>query len=204
MTARLRPGLLPATVALLGATAAVTLTPAAAAAQELACTFRAPREELDDRKSPPDSASLRLDSGALKVCFGAPRARGRTIFGGLVPYGQSWRLGANEATVLHLSAPASVGDVRVNAGTYSLYTVPGKEEWRVVVNSAADRWGVPIDEGVKEKDVGAFTVEAGRTDDFVEALDLTLERTGPDSAELVIRWERTRVAVPIRLSPSSG
>lgn len=183
------------------ALAALFLAPTAAAAQEaggLACEFQAPREELDDRASPPDSASLELAAGEMKICFGAPSDRGREIFGGLVPFDQPWRLGANEPTTLHLTFSARIGDVEVEPGSYALYAIPGPSEWEMVVNADPERWGVPIDEEVRSRDIGTTTVASESTDSHVEKMDIVLERTDENAANMVVSWENTRVSLPIR------
>ncbi len=166
--------------------------------QEMACNFGAPPEELANRLSPPDSSSVELESGMVKVCYSSPSARDREIMGDLVPYGQPWRMGANEPTLLQIDFPARIGDVAVEPGSYVLYAVPGEEEWTVAVNGALDRWGVPIDESVTEADVGRTVVPAGRTGEHVESLRISLEEAeGGPGARLVMEWERTRIAVPV-------
>lgn len=189
-------------IAPIAATVALLFAATAAPAQENTaaprCSFRASGQELADRLSPPDSASASLDGGEVKVCYSSPRARGREIMGELVPYGQPWRLGANEPTTLHVTSPVRIGDVRVEAGSYSLYAVPGREQWTVVVNGATDRWGVPIDDEVRAEDLGTVTVEASRTEDLVENLTLSFERGEEGGVHLTVEWERTRLEVPVR------
>jgi hypothetical protein len=167
-----------------------------------ACAWMASGDQLSGRASPPDSASVRLGEGVAKVCYSAPSARGRQIMGGLVPYGEPWRLGANEATVLHVTVPAEIGGaVRVDPGSYSLYAIPGESEWTIVVNRAADRWGIPIDENVRAQDIGSFTVTPTQTD-HVERLSIQLEPAEAGAAQMVIAWETTRLAFPVR--PAGG
>lgn len=167
--------------------------------QEMGCNFNAPPEELADRKSPADSSSLQIEAGAIKLCYSSPSARGRDIMGGLVPFGQPWRLGANEPTLLRIDFPARIGDVAVEPGSYALYAIPGKEEWTLAVNGAVDRWGVPIDESVTQADVGRTTVPAQETTDHVESLRLELKPADDGTgARLIMEWERTRIEVPIR------
>jgi len=166
-----------------------------------ACTWNASGDELASRPSPPDSASVQLGDGVVKVCYSAPSARGRQVFGGLVPYGQPWRLGANEATTIHVTVPAEIGTVRVEPGTYSLYAIPGELEWTIVVNRAANRWGIPINEGVRAQDVGSFTVTPEATD-HVEQFSISLQPAQDGAAQMVIAWETTRVTFPVR--PAGG
>lgn len=184
-----------------GLLAAALILPSAAAAQEApTCSFQSPAEELDRRASPPDSSAVTLGDGAVKVCYGSPRVRGREIFGGLVPYDSPWRLGANEPTTLHTTVPLRVGDVSVEPGAYALYAIPGREEWTLVVNAAVERWGIPIDEEVRAHDVGSLTVEPSATSETVEALTITLEASGSESGKMVIAWADTRLEVPLSVA----
>lgn len=185
-------------VAVASAALLLAAAPRPAQAQEApACSFQASGEELTDRASPPDSTSVRLDGGVARVCYSSPQARGREIMGDLVPYGQPWRLGANEPTTLHLTFTAEIGGVRLEPGSYVLYAIPGRDEWEIVVNGATDRWGIPIDESVRKQDVGSVSAEAEQTDRMVEGLTLGFERRDETSADLVVEWERTRVRVPV-------
>lgn len=157
-------------------------------------------DEAAQRPSPRDSASIELDAGVAKVCYGAPSARGRDIMGELVPYDQPWRAGADEATALHLTFPAEVAGVSVDPGTYSLYTIPGEDEWVVVVNREAERWGIPIGAEVRSQDIGTGTVEPERTDRMIEQMQFRFEPRGPNAADLVLEWERTRLRIPVEAS----
>ncbi len=174
------------------------------AGQSAGCWLRDAHEDLAKRASPLDSASIRLAGGVVKVCYSSPRVRGRKIMGGLVPFGEPWRLGANEATAIHLTSPATIAGVAVSPGWYSLYVTPGEREWRVVVNRQARRWGIPIDQGVRAADVGSAAVPVGRTAGPVEDLTLAFRPTGAASADLVIEWERTSVRIPVVLRRRAG
>lgn len=174
--------------------------PGEASAQEQrvgqSCWVRGERANLELRASPYDSAVVDLDGGAVKVCYSRPRKLGR-LMGRLVPFGEPWRLGANEATAVHLPAAGTLAGVSVGPGWYSLNAVPGEREWRIVVNREARRWGIPIEAAVRGNDVGSGVVPVERTGEVVELMTIHLEpRPGP-AAELVIEWDRTRVRVPI-------
>ena len=184
-----------ATALVLGA--ALALAGPAAAQEAPACSFRSPASELDQRASPPDSSSVELDGGMVKVCYGSPKVRGRDIFGGLVPYGSPWRLGANEPTTLHTTVALSIGGVEVEPGSYSLYAVPGMEEWEIVVNGSTDRWGIPINDQVEEHDLGAVTASPEMLDETVESLTIRLGPADEGSAIMTISWAKTRVEVPL-------
>lgn len=205
--------LLPAPVVLLLSIGAVTAGSSAAGERDAlpepenprpvgqtpGCWIRTAPEDLELRISPLDSTSVRLSGGTVKVCYSQPRKVGRPIMGRLVPFGEPWRLGANEATAIHLPAPAVVAGVEVSPGSYSLYAVPGPEEWRIVVNEETRRWGIPIDEEVRSSDVGSGSVPVERLAETVEMLTMHLNRTSGRTAELRIEWERTGVSVPVRL-----
>lgn len=162
------------------------------------CWVRGDPADLELRASPFDSTSVRLDAGLIKVCYSRPRQLGRPIMGRLVPFDKPWRFGADEATAIHVSFPASIAEVTVEPGWYTLYAIPGEEEWRIVINGQTQRWGIPIDDAVRGRDIGSGDVAVERTDAAVELLTLTLQRVSPTAATLVAEWERTRVRIPIQ------
>lgn len=163
-----------------------------------ACWIRPDQADLEIRASPFDSTSINVDGGEIKICYSRPRMLGRPIMGRLVPHGEPWRFGADEATAVHVPFSASIAGVAVESGWYTLYVVPGASEWSIVVNGATQRWGVPIDEAVRARDLGSGTVPVERTDAPVELLTLTLERVSGSEAALVAEWERTRIRIPIQ------
>lgn len=160
-------------------------------------TVCVPSGSIEGRASPYDSATVTLGAGRAVVCYGRPSARSREIFGGLVPFGQVWRTGANEPTILHVTVPVTVAGVSVEPGSYSIYTRPEPGEWTVHVNRATDRWGIPIDDVVQAADVGSGNVPTEALADPVETFTIRFETTGEEAADLVMEWERTRVRVPV-------
>ncbi len=161
------------------------------------CWVRGDRSRLATRASPLASTTLVVGSDTITVCYARVAKRGRPVMGGLVPYGEPWRLGANEATAIYVPFRATIAGVAVEPGWYSLYAVPSEREWRIVVNAATQRWGIPIDDSVRARDVGAGTVPVERVEQTVEDLTLTLRREGESGAVLEIAWENTRLRVPI-------
>jgi len=161
------------------------------------CWVQGDASGVGRRPSPLDSTSVALDGGTIKVCYGRPSARGRKIMGELVPYGAPWRLGANEATAIYLPFAARIAGTAVSPGWYSLYVIPEAAQWRVVVNREAQRWGVPINEAVRAKDVGSGVVSAERLPSPVDKLAITLRRTSNTAATMDVEWESTRVRVPV-------
>jgi len=99
-------------------------------------------EQLAERPSAPAETTIRLGNDEMRICYSQPRANDREVMGALVPFGAEWRTGANEATAIHLTFPASIGGMEVEPGSYSLVTLPREEEWEIILNSEAERWGV--------------------------------------------------------------
>jgi hypothetical protein len=161
------------------------------------CWFQDKPAEVAQRKSAHDSASVALDGGTVKVCYGRPHQNGRAIMGKLVPYGEPWRVGADEATAIHVPFRASIAGVNVEPGWYSLYAIPGAKQWQIVVNSEAQRWGVPIDAKVRAKDTGTGTVVSEHLATPADALTITLSTSSPTKAMMDIAWSDTHVRVPI-------
>lgn len=159
---------------------------------ELSCFLRgATMEEAAERTSPLRELRFSYDGGEALLCYGAPSARGREIMGGLVPYAEPWRTGANEPTAIHLTAPASVGGVELEPGTYALYTIPGEEEWQVFLNSSYERWGIPITDEVRATEVGSFTVAPEATEEMTETLTFDYA-----DGDIVMKWEHTQLRIP--------
>jgi hypothetical protein len=162
-------------------------------------------EEALTRPSPLAQAAFALTGAEGTLCYGAPSVKGRKIMGELVPFGEPWRLGANEATAFHLTAATDIGGVVLQPGTYSFYAIPGETEWTFVLNSAADRWGIPIDDSVRATDVGSFAATVEATEAPVETLAFRFEAAADGSAgELVMEWESTRVRIPVRPARASA
>lgn len=164
-----------------------------------------------ERQSPREAFRFDVGGRPALLCYGRPSARGRSIFGGLVPYGDLWRTGADEPTVLHLPFRARVAGIRVPRGRYAIYTVPGEKEWTVVVNRSIRQSGrtrsetgrrgnvfaSAYTEAVRDAEVGRASVESIDVP-FVEQLTAGIDTIGPRETILFLEWERTRVRIPIR------
>lgn len=120
----------------------------------------------------------------------------------VVPYDELWRFGANEATALHLSAPATLGGVALDPGSYSLYVLPSEGQWQVFVNSDYERWGIPITDEIRATEVGSFTAVPETSEEMVETLTFTFESNEDGTGgDLVMAWENTRVRLPLSAAP---
>lgn len=182
-------------VVALGAWVAVDAgTPQPVQSQTPACE---PQAEVEGRASPYDSMTFTVGDGIAKVCYSRPSLRGRTMIGGdAVPYGQVWRTGANEPTTIHLTVPASIAGIDVDAGSYSLYTIPEEgQEWTLIVNASTSQWGHESTyPGVQDQDVGRAAVQAERLEEAVESFTI---RAMDGATGIVLEWQNSRVHVPI-------
>jgi len=166
-------------------------------AQVPSCQFRGAPDALDERPSPLDSVTLRLGDGEAKLCYGRPSAGGVPRVGGDIPYGAPWQLGANEPTTLHLTFPARVGTVDVEPGSYSLYAIPERGDWTVVVNANPRRWGAPIDADVRAADIGSFTLATSALADYEDRLTFRFEPVDARQGFIVYSWEHITLAIPL-------
>lgn len=190
---------------------ALAALPATAIAQKQADPFPAelieqekvtckPQRETANRASPYDSTIITIAGQRALICYGRPAARGRTMIGGaMVPYGKLWRTGANEPTTLHIPFAATIAGVKVQPGSYSIYTIPGEKQWQVIVNSSTSQWGHEgrYSPAVKAQEVGQGVATSSALKDHVEVFTIK-SVPAAKGADLILEWEKTRVAVPIR------
>lgn len=174
----------------------------AARTAALECHTSASPASLATRASPLDSVSFEVGNALVKICYGRPSSRGRTMIGGHhVPYGKLWRTGANEPTMIHTTAPITVAGIALEAGTYSLYTLPGRTEWAVIVNRSIEQWG---DEGsydqVKDQEVGRAMATVSKVAEPIEQFTIRVESTRR-AAHLILEWEHTRLTIPVTHRP---
>jgi hypothetical protein len=180
----------------------------------LDCKTGATPEGLAARSSPFDSLRFTVGTEAASICYGRPSTRGRTVFGGIVPYDTLWRTGANEPTIINLPFRADIAGIVVSPGSYSLYTVPGREQFTLIVNASTSQWGITAPErgpdGVLYQSAYSDKVrrqERGRVPvsieliDHVEQLVIRAEPGANAATDLLVEWERTRIRIPIRVAP---
>ena len=135
-------------------------------------------------------------SPSIKVIYSRPAAKGRVIFGDLIKYGEIWRVGANENTEIKFYKPATINGVAVPAGSYSLFAIPEKDKWTIIINKELDMWGAyAYDES---KDLVKITVPVKTVTTPIELLSIAF--TSKDAiTNLVIGWDKTTVEVPITI-----
>jgi hypothetical protein len=152
-------------------------------------------------KSFSPSASEKFEKNGLVVTvdYCQPSKKDRLIFGeekdkALVPYGKWWRTGANEATVIKFSKNVIIAGKPLKAGTYSLFTIPEKDNWTIIINEEVGQWGLSYDE---KKNVLTVPVPSSQTDSSAEQFKITFVEQA-DGANMVLNWDTTQVIVPIK------
>jgi len=146
--------------------------------------------------SPPAKTETVIDGKKLSIAYSSPLMRGRKIMGGLVPFGAVWRTGADNATTFQTGADLVIGDngLKVPKGTYTIYTLPSRNEWQLIVNKQTGQWGT---EYSQRQDLGRVKMNVAQTPAPVERFKIELSSTGPKKGLLKMTWERTEVSVPI-------
>ena len=149
-----------------------------------------------NRASPHETISTNLNGKEVSITYGRPYLNGREFGKDVAPYGQVWRLGADEATKLTLASAVKVqGGPQLAAGSYSLWAIPGKEKWTLIVNKAADVWGTDYD---RSQDVARFDVPV-RTTAPLEEFTITLKKTSNNSAQVSFAWGTQTVSTTLTL-----
>jgi hypothetical protein len=166
----------------------------------LACkTMNTEGLPLATRKSPLDSLSFKVGPASVKLCYGRPSARGRTMLGEEIRYGKLWRTGANEPTMIHTTGPLVIAGIAVPAGSYSIYTLPDPKQWHVIVNRSITQWGheSQYTDAVKAQEVGHGTASSSAMSSPVETLTFRTEPGTAGAVNLLLEWEKTRVTIPV-------
>ncbi|WP_234735204.1 DUF2911 domain-containing protein [Tellurirhabdus bombi] len=147
------------------------------------------------QKTSPLSPKITSESPnkVIKVIYGQPSKRKRQIFGAMVPYGEVWRTGANNATQITFTKDVVFGDKAVPAGTYTLFTIPMEKEWTVILNGKLDQWGAFDYDRYKNKNVAQVKVPVVLSKLPLEKLTIT-----PGNNVLAIAWDKVSISVPIR------
>lgn len=150
--------------------------------------------------SPSGLSEYTYEGVDIKVTYGRPYKKDRVIFGGLVPYGQVWRTGANESTVFTTNTDLLIGEELLPKGTYSIFTIPNQESWEIIFNTTIPSWGVKIPSGkaARNSDTDALQVEVSviNTQNVFEQFTIDFE-TLHDEIDMVIMWDQTLVVIPI-------
>lgn len=149
-------------------------------------------------KSPEEEVVFEDGTVTVKVFYNRPYKKGRTIFGGLVPFKKVWRTGANEATTFETTRTLSFDGKKLGPGKYSLWTVPDSLTWTIIFNSESGQWGINYKGEANRNpdlDVLSIPVSATNQDQVFEQFTIAFDKMG-DEAEMVLLWDKTVVSVP--------
>jgi hypothetical protein len=163
----------------------------------LLLTFAAFASAQDKKPlSPPATAQCKFADGkSITVNYSSPRAKGRKIYGGLVPYGQVWRTGANEATTFVTDTNLTVGGKDVPAGSYTIFTVPNEDKWSLIINKKTGEWGIPYK--YESDELGRADMEVSKTDAPVENFTISFHEMG-NGCHMYMDWENTRATIELK------
>lgn len=154
-------------------------------------------KSLDD--SPHDIVYFRtnkISPPAIKVLYGRPQKNGRDIFEEVIPYGEIWRVGANEATEVVFYKDVVFGETKVKAGTYVLYAIPNEKEWTLILSSRTDVWGTY--EYEQKYDVARVQAKVSKAE-YVEAFSIGFKEKGKQ-VNMVLGWDTARITTPIKVN----
>jgi hypothetical protein len=163
------------------------------------CAYAVAQQEGGPRKSPHETIAATLGGNKITISYGRPYLKGRKAVGGsLVPYGEVWRLGADEATKLTTGADLMIGKLKVPKGSYALFTIAGQDHWTLIVNKKADQWGA-FDYNQAD-DLGRTPLQVKHISSPVEQFTITLQPGPSSSLVLALAWENTEASTTIRLA----
>jgi hypothetical protein len=147
------------------------------------------------RPSPAASATCDLGGGkTIKTDYSSPRVKGRKIYGELVPFGEVWRTGANEATTFVPSADVTVGGKDVPAGSYTIFTIPNADKWTLIINKKTGEWGIPYK--YESDELARVDMKVSKLPSPVENFTIAYDKSA-GGCTIKIDWETTRASVDI-------
>ncbi len=153
------------------------------------------QEPLTPRPSPLALVTMKYEDTYVKITYCQPSKRGREIFGSLEPYGEVWRTGANEATELTFTQNVKIGGQEVAAGTYSLFTIPEKGDWTIIINKDLGQWGAFSYN--QDHDLLRFKSKTETMEISYEPFTIEFEQKGIKNTNLLLMWDKTKVIIPI-------
>ncbi|HJX82977.1 MAG TPA: DUF2911 domain-containing protein [Candidatus Angelobacter sp.] len=160
-----------------------------------ALTWAQAPQDKSRRPSPPGTADCTIKGKKVTISYSRPSVKGRKVMGDLVPYGQVWRTGANEATTLTTGIDLNIGGAKVPAGTYTLYTLPSEGTWKLIINKQTGQWGTEYNQ---DQDLSRVDMTKSELVVAVEQFTISLDQDSNDSADLILEWEHTRLTVVVK------
>ena len=149
-------------------------------------------QDKKDRPSPPKSTTANINGAQVTIDYSSPAVKGRAVWGDLVPYGVTWRTGANEATTLTTDKDIKIEGKTLKAGKYSLFTIPGEKEWTFILNSVWDQWGDYNYDA--SKDAMRFSAAPYKLDESQERLSIDVN----DKGRVDVKWADLGVGFTIK------
>ena len=153
------------------------------------------QEPAKVRPSPLSIAAIRFKDAYIKITYSQPQKRGREIFGKLVPYNEVWRTGANEATEITTSKNIQINGTLLKAGTYSIFTIPQKDKWTIIINGEVGLWGAYNYNS--KLDVMRFDVPVAPIDIVYESFTMQFDHRN-EVADLLLYWDKTKISIPVK------
>jgi DUF2911 family protein len=154
------------------------------------------QQDKSKRASPPANAKCQFADGkTINVDYSSPRMKGRKIYGGLVPYGQEWRTGANEATTFDTTTGVEIDGTTIPAGHYTLFTLPAQGNWKLIISKKTGEWGIPYPGA--QNDLARLDMKTQALPSSVENFTIGFQKADPKSCVMNLDWEKTRAYVAI-------
>jgi len=175
----------------------VGLTAAAQTAPQ-PCSSIKPDAKKQARPSPPACTDVKFSDGkAITIEYSQPSAKGRVVWGTLVPWGQEWRMGANEATSFVTDTALMVGGTKVPAGSYTLDLLPQQNgPWKLIINKTTGNWGIPYPGAAS--DLARIDMKTSQIPNNVEQFKMSLAPAKGNATTLNLEWEKTKASVDIK------
>lgn len=157
------------------------------------------QQDKSQRPSPPGTAECTVKGKKITISYSRPSLRGRKM-DTLTPYGKVWRTGANEATALTTEIDLNIGGAKVPAGSYTLYSLPSADAWKLIINKQTGQWGTVYNE---DQDLARVDMKKTEIVVPVETFTIALDQDSNDSCDLELEWEHTRLTVVAKAAASA-
>ncbi len=156
----------------------------------------AKKEDTKKKSLSPRTASMsNIGNNHVHIDYGSPGKRGRMIFGGLVGYGTVWATGAHKATTISFDKDVIINSVEISAGKYGLFTIPGEEEWTIIVSKD---WDMHLaDDYDQVNDLVRVSAPVQKLDEVVESLTFEVSEIDDKNGQITIKWDQTAVAFDV-------
>lgn len=150
------------------------------------------------RASPHETVSVDLDGKKITISYGRPYLKGRQVGKEVAPYGEVWRLGADEATKITVTAHTTIPNAfELLPGSYSLFAIPSPDKWTIIVNKVADQWGAFSYK--QSEDLGRFDLKVQEVATPVEQFTITLKKQSSNVADLTMAWGKASVTTSLKV-----